>query len=83
MAPMILDGNIIAVDTSETDHEKLIGKVVVAHSPEKGLLDSRLMMFDHTVALVSDQREYESVSLASESKWRIVGKVLWCTGRMR
>ena len=39
MAPMILDGNIIAVDTSETDHEKLIGKVVVAHSPEKGLLD--------------------------------------------
>jgi len=82
MAPVILDGNIIAVDTSETDHEKLIGKVVVAHSSEKGLLVSRLMMFDHTVALVSDQREYESVSLASGSGWRIVGKVLWCTGRM-
>ena len=82
MAPVILDGNIIAVDTSETDHGKLIGKIVVAHSSDKGLLVSRLMMFDHTVVLVSDQREYESVSLASGSGWRIVGKVLWCTGRM-
>lgn len=83
MAPVILDGNIIAVDTSETEHDKLIGKVVVAHSAEKGLIVSRLMKFDHTVSLVSDQREYESVSLASGSGWRIVGKVLWCTGRMR
>ncbi len=56
MAPVMLDGNIIAVDTSETDHGKLIGKVMVAHSAEKGLLVSRLMTFDHTVALVSDQR---------------------------
>ena len=44
---------------------------------------SRLIRFDHTDVLVSDRREYESISLAPESKWRIIGKVLWWTGRAR
>lgn len=83
MSPLILDGYIIAVDTSEVRHDKLIGQIVVAQSAEKGLLVSRLIRFDHTDALVSDQREYDSVSVAPESSWRIVGKVLWWTGRAR
>jgi phage repressor protein C with HTH and peptisase S24 domain/DNA-binding XRE family transcriptional regulator len=83
MSPLILDGYIIAVDTSEVRHDVLIGQIVVAQDSEKGLLVSRLIRFDHTDALVSDQREYESVSVAAESSWRIVGKVLWWTGRAR
>lgn len=81
MSPLILDGYIIAVDTADVDHDNLLGQIVVAWNREKGLLVSRLIRFDHTEALVSDHREYESVSLATESRWRIVGRVLWWTGQ--
>jgi phage repressor protein C with HTH and peptisase S24 domain len=83
MSPLILDGYIIAVDTSEVLHDKLIGQIVVAQHSERGLLVSRLIRFDQTDALVSDHREYDSVSVTAESSWRIVGKVLWWTGRAR
>jgi hypothetical protein len=39
--------------------------------------------FNHTDALVTDHREYESISLAPEFAWRIIGVVLWCTGMAR
>jgi transcriptional regulator with XRE-family HTH domain len=80
MSPLILDGYIIAVDTSDTAHDDLIGKIVVAWNREQGLLVSRLIRFDHTDVLVSDHREYVSVSLATESLWRVIGRVLWWTG---
>jgi DNA-binding XRE family transcriptional regulator len=83
MSPLILDGYIIAVDTSDVSHDRLIGQIVVASSLDKGLLVSRLIRFDHTEALVSDRREYQSVSLATESRWRVIGRVLWWTGRAR
>ena len=83
MSPLILDGYIISVDISQVTHNDLLGQIVVAWNADKGLLVSRLMRFDHTDALVSDQRGHESISLAAEAKWRIVGKVLWWTGRTR
>jgi transcriptional regulator with XRE-family HTH domain len=68
MSPLILDGYIIAVDTSDVPRDKLIGQIVVAWNiQEKQLLVSRLIRFDHTDALVSDQREYQSVLLSAES----------------
>jgi phage repressor protein C with HTH and peptisase S24 domain len=83
MSPLILDGYIIAVDTSLRSADDLLGQIVVASSLDKGLLVSRLIRFEHTNVLVSDHREYESVSLLTPSDWRIVGKVLWWTGRAR
>jgi DNA-binding XRE family transcriptional regulator len=83
MSPLILDGYIIAVDTSEMDRDQHLGKIVVAHHVKKGLIVSRLTRFDHTDVLVSDQRDYESVSLAPELGWRIIGEVLWWTGKAR
>lgn len=80
MSPLILDGYIVAVDTSDTAHDDLIGKIVVAWNREQGLLVSRLIRFDHTDVLASDHREYVSVSLATESLWRVIGRVLWWTG---
>ena len=57
MSPLILDGYVVAVDTSAASRDDLIGKIVVAWNPkEKALLLSRLIRFDHTEALVSDQR---------------------------
>ena len=83
MSPLILDGYIIAVDTLDVRRETLVGQIVVAWNDEKGLLVSRLIRFDHTDALVSDHREYESISLAPESAWRILGRVLWWIGKAR
>jgi transcriptional regulator with XRE-family HTH domain len=84
MSPLILDGYIIAVDTSEFSRDDLVGQIVVARNTEEHrLLVSRLIRIDHTDALVSDQREHESVSLANGSSWRIIGKVLWWTGKAR
>lgn len=83
MSPLILDGYIITVDTSEVRRDTLVGKIVVASSAERGLIVSRLIRFDHTDALVSDHREYESISLAPESAWRIIGRVVWWIGSSR
>lgn len=83
MSPLILDGYIIAVDTLDVHRDILAGQIVVAHSATKGLLVSRLIRFDRTDALVSDHREYESISLAPESAWRILGRVLWWIGKAR
>lgn len=83
MSPLILDGYIIAVDTSDTENSNLVGQIVVATHKEKGLLISRLIRFDHMDALVSDRREYEAVPVTAGSDWRIVGRVLWWTGRAR
>ena len=81
MSPLILDGYVIAVDTHDVHHDKLAGQIVVAWNVAKGLIVSRLIRFDHTDVLVSDRREYESISLAPESQWRIIGKVLWWIGK--
>jgi phage repressor protein C with HTH and peptisase S24 domain len=84
MSPLILDGYIIAVDTSDISRDDLIGQIVVAqNTEEKRLLVSRLIRFDHTEALVSDQRDQQSVLLGNGSSWRIVGRVLWWTGKAR
>jgi transcriptional regulator with XRE-family HTH domain len=83
MSPLILDGYILAVDTSATENDDLVGQIVVAWHRERGLLVSRMIRFDHMDALVSDRREYEAVSITAGSEWRIVGKVLWWTGRAR
>jgi transcriptional regulator with XRE-family HTH domain len=82
MSPLILDGYLIAVDTSEVSHDEVLGQIVVAwNREEKRLLVSRLIRFDHTDALISDHRENQSILLGAKSKWRIVGRVLWWTGR--
>jgi transcriptional regulator with XRE-family HTH domain len=84
MSPLILDGYIIAVDTADVKRDALVGQIVVAlNRNTRQLLVSRLIRFDHTDALMSDQRQNVSVSVATESEWRIVGRVLWWTGRAR
>jgi transcriptional regulator with XRE-family HTH domain len=83
MSPLILDGYIIAVDTSVVEKDALVNQIVVASHKEQGLLVSRLIRFDHMDVLVSDHREYGSVPVTAGSEWRIVGKVLWWTGRAR
>lgn len=81
MMPLIDDGYILVVDSSQTDSAKLNGKVVIAWNRDKGLTVSRLQHYDHMDVLQPESREYESIVLNSEHKWKIVAKVLWWIGR--
>jgi SOS-response transcriptional repressor LexA len=77
MSALILEGYIIALNTSDIPRDDLVGQIVVArNTEEKRLLVSRLIRFDHPEALVPDQREHQSVSLANGTSWRIIGRIL-------
>jgi SOS-response transcriptional repressor LexA len=79
MMPLIHDGYIVVIDTSQTNHAKLYGQVIVAAHKEQGLVVSRLQRFDRTEVLVPENREYESTEVSSNG-WRIVAKILWWIG---
>jgi SOS-response transcriptional repressor LexA len=80
MMPLIHDGYIVVIDTSQTDHAKLYGQIVVAAHKEYGMMISRLQRFDHTEVLVPENREYASTTLSTNG-WRIVAKILWWIGQ--
>jgi len=80
MIPLIYDGYILAVDSSQTDLSELNGKVVVAWNKDMGLMVSRLQNYDHTEVLQPENKEYESIVLNNKHKWRILAKVLWWIG---
>ena len=77
MEPLIHDGDIAAVDSSQTDSAQLDGKIVIATSEEKGLCVSRLRRYPKFDVLESENREYQGVVLGKSSGWHIVGRVLW------
>jgi hypothetical protein len=77
---LILDGYLITVDTLDVHHGKLAGQIVVAWNVEKGLIVSRLMRFDHTDVLVSDRREYESISLPRNPSGALLAR--FCGGQV-
>ena len=81
MTPLINDGYILAVDSSQTDFSELNGKVVVAWNKDMGLMVSRLQNYDHTEVLQPENKEYESIVLNNKHKWKILAKVLWWIGK--
>ncbi len=81
MAPVLCDGYIIVIDTSENSPKDLIDKIVVAWHPDKGLTVAWLKLLDGGVTLVPQSTEYGSVALGSDKGWRIIAKVLWWIGK--
>ena len=79
MSPLIHDGDILAVDYSQTSHSELDGKIVVAWHKDRGLSVSRFKRYRGVEVLEAENRDYESVTLSSDRHWRIVGKILWWT----
>ena len=77
MSPWIDDGDIVAVDTSETDSSKLSGKIVVAWHKEHGLSLARFRRVNGIETLESENREYEPIMFSKDRNWRIIGKVVW------
>jgi phage repressor protein C with HTH and peptisase S24 domain len=80
MMPLIHDGYIIVIDTSQTNRGKLYGHIVIAAHKDHGLIVSRLQRFDDTEVLVPENREYDSTAVSTNG-WRIVAKLLWWIGR--
>lgn len=81
MSPVICDGYILAVDSSQTDRSKLDGKIVIAWNKDMGLTVSRLERYGPAEVLHPENREYEPVVLDNKHKWKILAKVLWWIGR--
>jgi SOS-response transcriptional repressor LexA len=77
MSPLICDGYIVTVDTSQTKLSELNDKVVIAWNEESGLIVSRLQHYDHTEVLQPENKGYESIVLTNRNKWKILAKVLW------
>jgi SOS-response transcriptional repressor LexA len=81
MAPLIHDGYIVAVDSSQTDVSELSGKVVIAWHRDMGLTVSRLQRYENTEVLQPENREFEPIVLNGKHKWKILAKVLWWIGQ--
>jgi SOS-response transcriptional repressor LexA/DNA-binding transcriptional regulator YiaG len=81
MNPLLYDGYILVVDSSQNDGSKLDGKIVIAWHKDKGLTVSRLQAYDHTEVLRAENSAYESVVLNKKHSWKIVAKVLWWIGK--
>lgn len=81
MTPLIPDGCIVAVDSSQNDHMTLDGKIVVAWHKNKGLSVSRFRRYDHTEILEPANDGYESITLSAKNRWKILARVLWWIGK--
>ena len=81
MAPLICDGYIIVVDTSQVENEKLDGELIVAWDATAGLVVARLKRNAGRESLVSANQEYSSLVTEPNKQFRIIGKVLWWVGR--
>lgn len=77
MSPSINDGDIVAVDSSQTDPSNLSGKIVVAWHRDHGLSLARFRRIDAMQVLESENQDYEPVIFGKDRNWRIIGKVLW------
>jgi SOS-response transcriptional repressor LexA len=81
MAPLIHDGYVVAVDTSQIDPTALDGRVVIAWHKDKGLTISRFRRYDHTEVLISENADYGASTITAKHPWKIVGTVLWWIGK--
>lgn len=77
MEPVLRHGDIVAVDSFQTERGDLYGQLVVVANEQAGLSVSRLRRYDTLDVLEAESRRYDPVILSKASGWRIVGKVLW------
>ena len=77
MSPLIQDGYILAVDSSQNDEVLLNGKIVIAWNRDRGLTVSRFRRFEHIQVLEPENRGLQSITLGAKHRWTILGKVLW------
>jgi SOS-response transcriptional repressor LexA len=74
---LIVDGDIVAVNGSQTDPGKLRSKIVAAWHRRYGLSLARFRQMNGMQMLESENRDYEPILVGKDRNWRIIGKVLW------
>lgn len=77
MDPVLRHGDLVAVDSFQTERRDLYGHLVVVANEQTGLSVSRLRRYDTLDVLEAESRQYDPVILSKATGWRIVGKVLW------
>ena len=77
MEPLIRNGDIVAVDSYQTERNELYGKLVIAASEDMGLSLARLRHYDGFEVLEGEDRQYDPIVLNKARDHRIVGRVLW------
>lgn len=77
MEPLIRQGDLLAIDSFQTERSQLYGKIVIASGNQHGLCVSRFRRYDSLDVLEPESREFDPLVLSKSSGWRIVGKVLW------
>jgi SOS-response transcriptional repressor LexA len=77
MSPSIFEGDIVVVDSAQTDPGKLSSKLIVAWHRQHGLSLARFRRMNGVQMLESENRDYEPILLNKDRNWRIIGKVLW------
>jgi SOS-response transcriptional repressor LexA len=77
MSPTIMTGDIVAIDSSQTNPKELNRKIVVASHRQNGLSLARFIDADGVHLLESENRDSSPVTVNKDKKWQIVGKVLW------
>jgi transcriptional regulator with XRE-family HTH domain len=77
MEPLIRQGDLIAVDSFQSEAGELYGKLVVASSEKHGLCVSWLRQLENLTLLEAEDRGYPPAIFSKAGGWRIVGRVLW------
>jgi SOS-response transcriptional repressor LexA len=77
MMPVVPPGAIIAVDTAVSDRSDLDQKLAVFSHRDLGFKVARLQRLPSSDILVSANHAYMPVDVTDQSKWRVVGQVLW------
>ena len=77
MSPWMNDGDIVAMDGSQTNPDELNRKIGVAWHRDRGLSLARFIAADGVHLLESENRDYHPVTAEKDRKWQIVGKALW------
>ena len=77
MAPLINDGDIVAVDCAQRDPERLNGKIIVTLRRDSGLELSRFHVVNGKQGLQAGNRHKSAYSQKKTSTPRIIGRAMW------
>ena len=77
MIPIIPPGAIIAVDTAVTERAELDGRLTLCSHRDLGFKVARLQRLPASDILISANHKYLPVDVTDQSKWKVVGAVLW------
>jgi hypothetical protein len=77
MSHLISNGDIVAVDRSQSGPGELSGKIVVPWHRDHGVSLSRFLPANDVQLLESENRDNQPMVMGKDRNWRLIGKVLW------